>query len=51
MSGLFWIYSNIGGNAAFNQVSVDLAEERLSILLREELLIQKELEHDDEADV
>lgn len=36
---------------AFNPTTVDLLEERLSKLLREELLIQKNLENDLEADV
>ncbi|CDW74326.1 UNKNOWN [Stylonychia lemnae] len=51
ISGLFWIFSNIGGSASFNQVTVDIAEERLSKLMREELLLQKNLEKDVEANV
>lgn len=51
ISSLYWIYANIGGSASFNQTSVDATEERLSKLLREEILLQKELDQDVEADV
>eukprot|EP00347_Sterkiella_histriomuscorum_P015336 403357409 len=51
LSGLFWVYGSIGGQQSFNQTSVDLIEERLSKLLRQELLLQKNLENDNEADV
>jgi hypothetical protein len=41
----------VGGQNAFNPTTVDLLEERLSKLMRQELLIQKNLEKDLEADV
>jgi len=51
VSCLFWIYAQIGGENSFNPTTVALLEERLSLLLRQELIIQKNLEKDMEADV
>ena len=39
ISSLYWIYGQIGGENSFNPTTVELIEERLSNLLRQELLI------------
>jgi hypothetical protein len=45
LSGLFWIYHNLG--SLFDPSVLDGLEDRLSKLLRNELLLQKSLEKDD----
>ena len=51
LTGVYWVAHSIGTGEAYNQITLDLLEERLSKLLRQELLIQKKLEKDQEADV
>lgn len=48
ISALFWLYHNLGSQ--WHLGTIDMIEERLSNLLRNELMLQKQLEKDLESD-